>query len=214
MASVRLSRIAFVAISKSAGPIWSRGANIQTREYVRPTLHIAFRAVADKLHVPDVDTPARIVLLHPDLLPRNIFIDESTGALTGVIDWDRAESAPVEAAWQVSAWLWDDHAGGTNQLEWVNPGDVPEGEEVKLLREYFLIEVEKALPGFIDTVRRNEPLYQLLRFARFGLCSYGGLRMVEVFGEAIDFIGRMGVEREPIARDDLEAALASFSFHD
>lgn len=47
----------------------------------------AFRAAMDKLPIPDTDTPARIVLHHTDLAPRNIFIDVQSGAITGVLDW-------------------------------------------------------------------------------------------------------------------------------
>ena len=63
----------------------------------------AFRAAMNKLPIPDVDTPARIVLHHTDLAPRNIFIDTQSGAITGVLDWDLAESSPVEAVWQMPA---------------------------------------------------------------------------------------------------------------
>ena len=78
----------------------------------------AFRAAMD---IPDADILARIMLHHTDLVPRNVFIDTQSGTITGVLDWDRAESAPMEAAWQMPSWLWGQVAGGSIQLKWVNP---------------------------------------------------------------------------------------------
>jgi hypothetical protein len=40
---------------------------------------------------------------------------DTIGAITGVLDWDMAESAPVEAVWQMPAWLWDKEASGSTQ---------------------------------------------------------------------------------------------------
>jgi len=58
------------------------------------------------------------------------------------LDWERAESAPVEATWQMPACLWDQVASGSTQLKWVNPDDIP-----------------------LD----SELIFELLTFARLGL---------------------------------------------
>ncbi|KAF8507491.1 kinase-like domain-containing protein [Gautieria morchelliformis] len=125
-----------------------------------------FRAAMGKLPIPD--TPARIVLYHTDLAPRNIFIDTESGTITGVLGWDDAESAPVEAAWQMPAWLWDDEACASNPLNWVGPDDIPCDSEAAEIREVFIDEIEDALPGFVETVRRNRLVFQILAFARLG----------------------------------------------
>lgn len=132
--------------------------------YVKMTAD--FRAAMGKLPIPD--TPARIVLYHTDLAPRNILIDTGSGAITGVLDWDDAESAPVEAAWQMPAWLWDNKACGSNDLKWVDPDDIPCDSEAAEIRQVFIDEIEDALPGFVETVRRNGLIFQLLAFARHG----------------------------------------------
>jgi len=153
----------------------------------------AFRAAMDKLPIPDADTPARIVLHHTDLAPRNIFIDAQSGAITGVLDWDLAESSPVEAAWQMPAWLWDKGASGSNQLKWVNPDDIPLDPEASEIRLLFLNEIEDALPGFVQIVRHNKPIFELLTFARLGLDSE------EIIYQARDFLVTMNVEIAPVA---------------
>ena len=56
-------------------------------------------------------------------MSRNNFqvVDEDTGEITGILDWDRAASAPAEAAWLMLAWLWDQNACGSNELGWEVP---------------------------------------------------------------------------------------------
>ena len=43
------------------------------------------------------------------------------GEINGILDWDRVVSAPVEAAWLMPAWLWDQNACGSNELGWEVP---------------------------------------------------------------------------------------------
>ncbi|KAF8526609.1 phosphotransferase enzyme family-domain-containing protein [Hysterangium stoloniferum] len=148
----------------------------------------AFRAAAAKLPIPDAELPARIVLYHPDLAPRNIFVDPETGKITGVLDWDRAEGAPVEAAWQMPAWLWGWDLAGSDQLQWVDPDDIPTDPEAVEIRKVFVKEVNEVLPGFVDTVRSNKLVFELLTFARIGLYSQETIFM------ANDFFRQMDVE--------------------
>ena len=152
----------------------------------------AFRAAMDILPIPDADVPARIMVHHTDLAPRNIFIDTRSGEITGVLDWDRAESAPVEAAWQMPAWLWDQVAGGSTQLKWVDPDAIPLDPGAAEIRLLFLDEIEIAIPGFVQTVRHNKLIFELLTFARLGLCSE------EIIQQARDFLATMNIEIAPV----------------
>jgi aminoglycoside phosphotransferase (APT) family kinase protein len=152
-----------------------------------------FRAAMNILPIPDADIPACIVLHHTDLAPRNIFIDIQSGAITGVLDWELAESAPVEAAWQMPAWLWDRAASGSNQLKWVSPDDIPLDPQAAQIRLLFLDEIEEAIPGFVQTVRHNKLIFELLTFARLGLHSE------EVIYHARDFLATMNIEIAPVA---------------
>ncbi|KAF8987825.1 kinase-like domain-containing protein [Cyathus striatus] len=146
----------------------------------------AFRHLTDSLNLPDEHTPARIVLFHTDFAPRNIQVD--TGEIMGVLDWDKAESAPVEAAWQIPGWLWDRGGCGSNQLSWVDPDEVPESPEGAKLREVFIEEIGKQLPDFMKVVRKNKILYQILVFARIGL------RSMERVEKANEFLKEMKVD--------------------
>lgn len=64
-----------------------------------------FRAAAPRLPIPNADIRVQIVLFHTVFAPRNIFVNEDTGEITGVLDWDRAESVPAKAAWTTPTWL-------------------------------------------------------------------------------------------------------------
>jgi hypothetical protein len=148
----------------------------------------AFRTAASKLPIPNPDIRAQIVLFHTDFAPRNIFVDEDTGEITGVLDWDRAESAPAEAAWTMPAWLWDHNAGGSNQLGWESPDKIPEEPRAAELRDLFLREIGNVIPNFVDVVRGSKLLHELLIFARLGLHS------CEIIERADEFLKGMGVE--------------------
>ncbi|KAF8532973.1 hypothetical protein BDD12DRAFT_533538 [Trichophaea hybrida] len=61
------------------------------------------------------------VFYHTGLQRRNILADPDTGALTGIVDWDQAESRPRMFARASSciSWLWDERSsgdGGNTQL--------------------------------------------------------------------------------------------------
>jgi hypothetical protein len=103
-----------------------------------------------------------------------------------------AESSPVEAAWQMPAWLWDKEASGSNQLKWVDPDDIPLDPEASEIRLLFLNEIEEALPGFVKTVRHNKSIFELLSFTRLGLNSE------ETIYQARDFLATMNVEIAPV----------------
>jgi len=152
-----------------------------------------FRAAMNILPIPDADIPARIVLHHIDLAPRNILVDVQSGAITGVLDWELAESAPVEAAWQMPAWLWDGAASGSNQLKWVSPDDIPHDPQAAEIRQLFLDEIEVAIPGFVQTVSQNKPIFDLLTFARLGLHSE------EIIYQARNFLTTMNIGIAPVA---------------
>ena len=148
----------------------------------------SFRTATDNLPIPNADIPARVVLYHTDLAPRNIFIDGESGTITGVLDWDRAESAPVEAAWQMPAWLWDKEASGSNDLKWVSPDDIPLDPKAAEIRDLFITEIKDAIPGFVETVRDSRLVFELLTFARLGLHSE------EIIYQACDFLTRTKVK--------------------
>lgn len=93
-----------------------------------------------------------------DLAPRNIFIDVQSGAITGVLDWDLTENAPVEAAWQMPTWPWDREASGLNQLKWVSPDEIPLDPQAAEIRRLFIDEIEGAILGFVETVRHSKPI--------------------------------------------------------
>ena len=131
----------------------------------------AFRIAMDKLTIPDTDTPVCIMLYHTNLVPRNIFVDTKSGAITDVWDWDLAESAPVEAAWQLPAWLWDKLASGSFQLKWVSPDDIPLDPWAMEIRQFFLTKAKDAIPGFIEPIRHSKPIFELLVFTRHGFHS-------------------------------------------
>ena len=154
----------------------------------------SFRAAMERLPLPDPDTPARIVLHHTDLTPHNILIDARSGAITGVSGWDLAESAPVEAAWQMPAWLWDKEASGSTQPNWVSPDDIPLDPQAAEIKQLFLNEIEDAIPDFVQTVRHSKHIFELLTFARLGLHSE------EIIYRARDFIARMNIEIAPVAQ--------------
>ena len=148
----------------------------------------AFRAAASKLPIPNADIQAKIVLFHTDFASRNIFVDEDTGEITGILDWDRAASAPAEAAWSMPAWLWDQNACGSDELGWESPDNTPDDPCAAELRELFLSEIGKVIPDFIDVVRWSKLIHELLIFSRLWLHSS------EIFDRANEFLKGMGVE--------------------
>ncbi|TFK34556.1 kinase-like domain-containing protein [Crucibulum laeve] len=131
----------------------------------------AFRKLTEGLQLPNIDTPARIVLFHTDFAPRNIFVDEETGDITGVLDWDRAESAVVEAAWTMPAWLWDKDSTGSDLLSWVDPDEIPDDPTAQKLRTFFIQEIGNLIPSYVEVIRENKILHEILLFARLGLRS-------------------------------------------
>ena len=91
------------------------------------------------------------------------------------------------------AWLWDKVAGGSTQLEWVSPNDILLDPQAAEIRQLFLSEIEDAIPGFVETVRRSKPVFELLTFAR------RGLRSEEIIYQARDFLARMNIEIAQVA---------------
>jgi hypothetical protein len=91
------------------------------------------------------------------------------------------------------AWLWDREGSGSNQLKWVSPDDIPLDPQAAGIRLLFLNEIDNAIPGFVQTVRHNKPIFELLTFARLGLHSE------EIIYQACNFLATMNIEITPVA---------------
>lgn len=88
---------------------------------IAPVLHAEISSVSAKLHLLQ-DLP--LVLTHPDLVGLNIFVDRTTGRITGVIDFDNAQ---VEALGVNIVTLYEWFVGSMEDGHW-SPYDMPAGE--------------------------------------------------------------------------------------
>jgi len=112
-------------------------------------------------------------LTHTDFYKRNILIEERGLVLrlcalftkssldgmpyiSGVVDWDDCEVLPTELAYtQVPGWLWDEPETDSRQdvlgYDIDEPITDPNRSEI---RDTFLANMEKELPGYLQTVRQ------------------------------------------------------------
>lgn len=145
-----------------------------------------------------------ICLLHPHLVPRNILVDIPPGSegatdkyvISGVLDWDGAQAAPVEVAYTVPTWLWqpwlDERSEDSNNPPDEDPDLISDtlDQDLKSLKRLFERRIEKIVPGFMSVVRaaysrRIKSFYQL---AQSGFDSHVDLELAKAVIE--QFNGR------------------------
>jgi len=102
-----------------------------------------------------------IALFHRDFAARNILVTHNTDrtrwSISGVLDWDECEAAPLEISGVWPGWLWaSDQEGEADfeENEW-DP-DLPVlDDKSERIKKSFVDEIEKLKPGFLDMVRRT-----------------------------------------------------------
>ncbi|KAG8745561.1 hypothetical protein FRC10_007739 [Ceratobasidium sp. 414] len=104
----------------------------------------------------------RIALFHRDFAARNILVARAAHGggwtITGVLDWDDCEAAPLEIAAVWPGWLWaseDEEEADFNENEWDPDLPVP-NEECERIKRAFVEEIEKLEPGFQEMGRLFE----------------------------------------------------------
>ena len=122
---------------------------------------------------------SNVVLFHRDFTARNILVIHNTEragwSITGVLDWDESEAAPLEIASLWPGWLWASDQGGEADFEedeWDPDLPVPD-EKSEYIKQSFVDEIEKLKPGFLEMVRRTRDgcLRLVYERARQGFCS-------------------------------------------
>ena len=88
---------------------------------IAPDVHAEVTSVTAKLHLLE---SLPLVLSHPDLVGLNVFVDRTTGAITGVIDFDGAQ---IEALGINIVTLYEWFLGSIEKRHW-SPYDMPAGE--------------------------------------------------------------------------------------
>lgn len=154
------------------------------------SLYLGLRDISRGLNFPE---PTRSVLFHRDFYPRNIIVHpfstdnsaEVQWEVSGVIDWDDCEVAPVEIAYACPAWLWahpdeESDQRGIDEID-CDPDAPVLDDDCRAIKEAFMDEIERLLPGYMDVVRdiRRTPLKTLWNFARSGLHASESARMAE-----------------------------------
>ncbi|KAG8747490.1 hypothetical protein FRC10_000626 [Ceratobasidium sp. 414] len=141
----------------------------------------------------------RIVLFHRDFAARNILVARAAHGggwtITGVLDWDECEAAPLEIAAVWPGWLWaskDEEEADFNENEWDPDLPVP-NEECERIKRAFVEEIEKLEPGFQELVRRTRdgclrPLYER---ARGGIGSNEDMKDVDRVVEAAQRLAKL-----------------------
>ena len=119
------------------------------------------------------DQPYPIVLYHWDLEPRNILIENSTGAwkISGIIDWDEVEAVPRPLARRPPVWMWD--FSEEPETGYYNSDQYPDpelNEESQNLKDYFDGKAEKALPDYReDAYGHGRWLRRMFPYCKSGL---------------------------------------------
>jgi hypothetical protein len=131
--------------------------------------------------------PSRNVLFHRDFASRNIICHPVTATtqssneiewkLSGMVDWDGCEVAPIEIAYNCPGWVWSHPSEGSvsssfDEDDW-DPDAPVFNDDCREIKEAFVDEIEKLLPGFMEVVRqvRKKPLKRLWNLARNGMHS-------------------------------------------
>ena len=107
--------------TKSANATFKRLEQNSSLKAIAPEVYAEVTSIAAKLHLLR-NLP--LVLSHPDLVGLNVFVDRTTGAITGVIDFDGAE---IEALGISIFTLYEWFIGSMEKRHW-SPYDMPAGE--------------------------------------------------------------------------------------
>jgi hypothetical protein len=137
-----------------------------------------------------VDTDIRTAIFHRDFYERNILVARTSSGwtITGVIDWDECEAAPLEIVRVWPGWLWasrDEGEADFEENEWDPDLSVPDGE-CQEIKQAFVDEIERLQPGFLVMVRhtRDACLRPLYERARGGFFSNEHIRDIDRVEEA------------------------------
>jgi len=102
-----------------------------------------------------------IALFHRDFAARNILVVRNTDgadwSITGVLDWDECEAAPLEFGRVWPGWLWaSDQEGGADfeENEWDPDLHLPD-DKSEHIKKSFVDEIEELEPGYLEMVRRT-----------------------------------------------------------
>ncbi|KAI0255744.1 kinase-like domain-containing protein [Lactifluus subvellereus] len=151
-----------------------------------PTLYRRLRDISKRvLHGLAFSQPGMNVLVHRNFAPRNIIFrpvardlsNEKVWELSGIIDWDGCEVAPVEVAYNCPGWVWahgdEGYVGSSSGEEDWDPDAPTFNDDCREIKEAFIEEIERLLPGFMEVVRqvRWRPLKKLWNLARNGMHS-------------------------------------------
>ncbi|CZS93575.1 uncharacterized protein RCO7_09517 [Rhynchosporium graminicola] len=190
----RLCRDFAVFLSRS----WHRGAekpmelgtvgrSIKTRlQSLCKDLPIRFRATARHIltnlhHIEALPC----VLTHGDIVPANIMVNPSTGALTGLVDWAEAEFLPFGICLY----------GLEELLGKITPGGFQYSAEAERLRNVFWTELRRNIPAL-----QNIHVLQVVKLARdLGILLWHGIAFDD---GAIDRVVQEGRDIEEIQRLD------------
>lgn len=92
-------------------------------------------------------------LLHMDIWSQNILVNESSGKVTGIIDWDRSLTGDPEIEFAVL-----DYCGFNNPYFWKSYGAVPEIDNNYQTRMIFYLLYEHQKYIVINSTRRHDPM--------------------------------------------------------
>lgn len=144
----------------------------------------------------------KFCLFHSDFMARNLLVkDEADGRLVinGVLDWDLAASAPVEAAYVLPHWLWE--PGEEEDINEATDGSeladlTPATPELRAIKELFEKEIEKLVPGFVAMWKEGWAARELFYFAIEGMNSNEDMARVDllchkILGADVSIVDRM-----------------------
>src|SRR6266540_5347886 len=98
-----------------------------------------------------------------DLAARSILVipnkDRTEWSITGILDWDECEAAPLEVGSVWPNWLWASDQEGEADSDFEEDDwdpDLPVADEKgERIKKSFVDEIEKLEPGFLEMVRRT-----------------------------------------------------------
>jgi hypothetical protein len=87
--------------------------------------------------------PERFVLAHLDLSPENVLVDEETGTLLGIVDWEFAGFVPDWLALSTPSWISDEWLPSWSaECGWTTDGEESERDPFGLDGKSYAVEVE------------------------------------------------------------------------
>ena len=156
-------------------------ANNDVSDFTRPIYEGLRDAVADIVKLLPSRASYRHVLRHTDFAPRNILVEynarDAIWHVSGILDWDDCEVSPGEIAFGCPGWVWshsDDGSVSDSSDEFdCDPDEPVHDDQCQEIKDAFVDEIEKLLPGFMDVVRetRKVPLKRIWSLARSGVFS-------------------------------------------